>query len=407
MTEFQVKAPRVRRMRWTDLVRTAWLGVGGRPQRTALAALGIALGIASLVALTSASASSQQALLNALDAMGANMAIVAPGVGPNGEPIPLPDFAPEAIARQDYVERIGVFETPPPQSAVFRSDLVPSTETNGLSVVVARPDVLSAIDAQIRSGRWFDDVTRALPVTVLGSTAAQRLGVETAGDRVYIGDQWYGVLGILADSGLAGGAIDTSAILGDAWVRNNFADLENTGQIAQIYVRAEPGRIGQVRDVLAQVANPATPHFVAVTRLSDLAQARETTDDALATLGMALGGIALLVGGVGIANTMVVTVLERRGEIGLRRALGARPGQIAAQFVGEAIGLSLIGGLAGALLGSIAALVIAGVTHQPVVIPLAALAIGPVLSVVVGALAGLQPAIRAARLAPTTALRAV
>lgn len=393
-----------RRLTPTDLARTAWLGVGGRPQRTVLAALGIALGIAALIALTGASASNRAQLLAELDAMGADLAIVTPGTGPDREPVPLPGTAPDAIARQDGVERIGVFETAPEGLAVYRTDLVPETETNGLRVAVARPDVLAAIDADIASGRWFDDATRTLPVTVLGATAAERLGIDRAGDRVLIGGEWYGVLGILASAGLATD-IDTAAILGDQWVRKHYTG-DTIGDITAIYVRAEPGRVGTVRDILAAAASPGSP-YVAVTKLSDLAQARTTTDDSLATLGIALAGIALLVGGVGIANTMVVTVLERRGEIGLRRALGARPGQIAEQFVTEAVVLSLIGGLAGLGLGAAAAAVIAAVAGQPVVIPPEALAAAPALSVIVGAIAGLQPAIRAARLSPTTALRSI
>ncbi|MFT3799368.1 ABC transporter permease [Microbacterium sp.] len=391
-----------RRLSLADLARTAGLGAASRPQRTVLAALGIALGIASLVALTGAAASNRAQLLAELDAMGADLAIVTPGTGPDQQPVPLPDTAPEAIARQDGVARVGVFETAPDGLAVFRTDLVPETETNGLAVAVARPDVLDAIEATLAAGRWFDTATRNLPVAVLGATAAERLGIDRAGDRILVGGEWYGVLGILDSAGLATG-IDTSVILGDQWVREHYSG-DTIGDASAIYVRAEPGQIDQVRDLLAAAASPGSP-YVAVTTLSDLAGARATTDDALTTLGLALGGIALLVGGVGIANTMVVAVMERRGEIGLRRSLGARPGQIAAQFVTEAAIVSLLGGVAGLALGATAAAVIATVAAQPVVIPAEILAAGPLLSVVVGAIAGLQPAAKAARLSPTAALR--
>ncbi|MFT4215184.1 MAG: ABC transporter permease [Microbacterium sp.] len=391
-----------RRLSLSDLVRTAWLGVAGRPQRTVLAALGIALGIASLVALTGAAASNRAQLLAELDAMGADLAIVAPGTGPDQQPVPLPDTAPEAIARQDDVARVGVFETPPEGLAVYRTDLVPETETNGLSIAVARPDVFEAIEATLSAGRWFDDATRSLPVAVLGSTAAERLGIDRAGDRILVGGEWYGVLGILGSAGLAAD-IDTAVILGDRWVREHYAG-DAIGDVSAIYVRAEPGRIDRVREILAAAASPGSP-YVAVTALSDLAGARATTDDALTTLGLALGAVALLVGGVGIANTMVVAVMERRGEIGLRRSLGARPGQIGAQFVAEAAILSLVGGLAGVVLGAAAAGAIAALAAQPVVIPVDVLAAGIVLSVLVGAVAGLQPAAKAARLSPVTALR--
>ncbi len=393
---------RTHRLSFADLARTAWLGAAGRPQRTALAALGIALGIASLVALTGVAASNRAQLLADLDAMGADLVVVTPATGPDQQPVPLPDAAPATIARQHGVDRIGVFETPPPGLAVYRNDLVPETETNGLAVAVARPDVLGAVEAQVVSGRWFDDATRALPVAVLGSVAAERLGIERAGDRVLIGGEWYGVLGILAPAGLAAD-VDTSAVIGDRWVRRHFTGDE-IGRIAAIFVRAAPGVVGAVRDVVAVAASPGSP-YVAVSERSDLAEARGATDDSLTTLGVTMAGIALLVGGVGIANTMVVTVLERRGEIGLRRALGARPGQVAAQFVAESMLLALIGGVAGLGLGAGAAAVLAVLSGQPLAVPPIVIVGGPALAIVVGAIAGLRPAIRAARLSPTAALR--
>ncbi len=390
------------RFRVGDLLRTAWLGVTSRPQRTALASLGVAIGIASLTALTGAAASNQAQLLADLDQMGANLAVVTPATGPDDNLVPLPETAPGMIERVDGVADVGVFETPPEDTAVYRTDLVPETESNGLRIAVARPDVFHAIEAELAAGRWFDTATRALPVTVLGRTAADRLGITQPGDRVWIGGQWYGVLGILETAGLAT-EIDTAAILGDRWVRNTF-DGATIGDISTIYVRAEPGQIGQITESLASAANPGSP-FVSVSALTDLADARTTADDSLTTLGLALAAIALLVGAVGIANTMVVTVLERRGEIGLRRSLGARPIHVAAQFVTEAAALALIGGIAGLALGIGAATALALISGQPLVIPAETAAASPGIAVLVGAVAGLYPALRASRLSPTLALR--
>jgi len=400
-------------LRPADLLRTAGLGVTSRPQRTALSALGVALGIASLVALTWAAASNQAELLRQLDEQGADLAVVSPTLGPDNQPIPVHDAAPEMIARVHGVAQIGVLEHPPEGLGVFRNELVPPQETNGLTVAVARPNLFDAVGAELAHGRWFDDATRALPTVVLGATAAERLGIAAAGEQVWIGGRWYGVIGILESSGLAGGGLNTAAILGDRWVRAAYGDPaapageDPIGHVAQIFVRAEPGRIGEVSSALAAAASPGAPHQVDVAGLLDLAAARATADDALATLGLVLAGIALLVGGVGIANTMVVTVMERRGEIGLRRALGARPGQVATQFVAEAVALSLLGGLTGAALGTAAAVVIAFANQQPVAVPLPALVAGPVVAVVVGAVAGLHPAMRAARTPPTQALKGV
>lgn len=392
------------RLQFRDLLRTAWLGVSSRPQRTALASLGVALGIASLTALTGVAASNQAQLLAELDRMGANLAIVAPAHGPDNNLVPLPENAPAMVRRVDGVADVGVFETAPEGVYVYRTDLVPDTETNGIQIAVARPDVFHAIEAELAAGRWFDDASRGLPVTVLGRTAADRLGITQAGDRVWIGGQWYGVIGILETAGLAT-AIDTAAILGDQWVRNTFQE-NAIGDISAMYVRAEPGRIGEIIDTLAAAASPGSP-FVTVNALTDLAAARTTADDSLSTLGIALAGIALLVGAVGIANTMVVTVLERRGEIGLRRSLGARPMHISIQFLTEAAALALIGGIAGLLLGVGAATASALVRDQPIVIPSETAIASPGVAVIVGAVAGLYPALRAARLSPTLALRAV
>ncbi len=392
------------RFRFRDLVRTAWLGVSSRPQRTALASLGVALGIASLTALTGAAASNQAQLLAELDRMGANLAIVTPTTGPDDSIVPLPETAPAMVQRVDGVADVGVFETAPEDTFVYRTDLVPENETNGLRIAVARPNVLAAIEAKLAAGRWFDDATRTLPVTVLGQTAADRLGITQPGDRVWIGGQWYGVLGILESAGLATD-IDTAAILADQWVRDTFEGT-TIGDISAMYVRAHPGQTSRVTDTLATAASPGSP-FVSVNALTELADARTTADDSLSTLGVALAGIALLVGAVGIANTMVVTVLERRGEIGLRRSLGARPIHIAIQFLTEAACLALIGGIAGLALGVAAASTLALISGQPLVIPIETAAASPAVAVIVGAAAGLYPALRAARLSPTLALRTV
>jgi putative ABC transport system permease protein len=212
------------------------------------------------------------------------------------------------------------------------------------------------------------------------------------------------VLGILESAGFATG-IDTAAILGDRWVRDIFEGA-TIGDISAMYVRAAPGQIGRITDVLASAAHPGSP-FVSVNALTELADARTTADDSLSTLGVALAAIALLVGAVGIANTMVVTVLERRGEIGLRRSLGARPSHISVQFLTEAACLALIGGTAGLALGIGAASALALISRQPLVIPIQTAAASPGIAVIVGAAAGLYPALRAARLSPTLALRTV
>ncbi len=396
-------APAVR-LSPADQLRTALVGPRSRPLRTALSALGVAVGIAALTAITGIAASNQAQLLAELDDLGANLVIVQPGMGPDNELVPLPETAPGMLARVDGVEEVGVLRSVPDDVGVYRNDLIPSGQGNGLTAYAAEPGFLGAVEGRVAKGSWFDEATRGLPVTVLGASAAARLGIDETGVRVWIGGQWYVVIGILASEGLAD-ELDDAAFLGDAWAAEHVS-AEDDDTLAGVYVRLAPGQVESVRDVLALAANPVSP-YVYVSQTSDLLDARQTTDDSLSGLAIGLAAIALLVGGIGIANTMVVAVLERRGEIGLRRALGARSGQIASQFVGEAIVLALLGGLAGAVLGSAGVLVYAGIQGQPPVLPVLVLIGGPVIAIAVGVVAGLYPAMSASRLSPTIALRTV
>lgn len=392
------------RLTVADSIRTALIGPRSRPLRTALSALGVAVGIAALTAITGIAASNQAQLLAELDDLGANMLVVQPGVTSDGTEVPLPVEAASMVARIDDVEQVGVLESVPEGTGVYRNDLIPESQGNGIGVNAANPEFLAAIEGSLASGEWFDEASRGLPVTVLGSAAAARLGITEPGVRVWIGEQWYTVIGILESAGLAG-EIDATAFLGDEWARERVSEQDDD-TVAALYVRVAPGQVAAVREVVANAANPTSP-YVFVSDLSDLAEARATTDDSLSSLAIGLAAIALLVGGIGIANTMVVAVLERRGEIGLRRALGARPGQVAGQFVGEAIVLAGIGGLVGMLCGVLGVLIYAGVQAQVATIPVTVLVGGPLIALAVGVVAGLYPALSAARLSPTTALRTV
>lgn len=387
-----------------DQVRTALIGPRSRKLRTALSALGIAVGIAALTAITGVAASNQAQLLAELDDLGANMIIVSPALGPDDKVVALPTAAPAMIKRVEHVERVGTLENVPQGTGVYRSDLVPVEQGNGLGAVAAGPDFLSAISGSLASGKWFDQTTRNLPVTVLGSKAAARLGIHEPGTRVWIGGHWYAVIGILESAGLAD-SVDTAAFLGDQWAREHVS-APGDDTIAQIYVRVAPGKVADVQKVIAKAANPESP-YVSVSELSDLADARDVTDSSLSGLAVGLAAIALFVGGIGIANTMVVAVLERRGEIGLRRALGARRGQIAGQFVGEAIVLAGIGGISGATLGALGVYGYAALRGQIAVVPIDVLVGGPLIALGVGVVAGLYPALSASRVSPTVALRTV
>ncbi|MEV7277332.1 ABC transporter permease [Streptomyces sp. NPDC093111] len=392
-------APRRTRLRPTDLLRLGMIGPRTRRTRSALSALGIALGIAAVIAVTGISLSNQEHLLARLDQLGSNLITVGPGKDASQQPVPLPATAEKMLADIAPVQRVTA--TGATKAEVYRNDLVPKQQTGGLSVLAARLDLLDVLHAKLRSGRWLDRASERLPVTVLGDQAAERLGVTAPGERVWLGGQSYVVAGILAPNELAP-ELGTAALVG--WPQAT-AQLGADGTAATVYLRTYPERVPDVQAVAGATANPANPSGVAVSRPSDLLAARGETKDALTGLVLSLAAVALLVGGVGIANTMVVGVMERRGEIGLRRALGARGGQIATQFLLEAVLMGFVGGVGGLAMGALTVYGYALAQGWPAAVPLTMVVAGPVVSVVVAALAGIYPALRAAGSSPTDALR--
>ncbi|WP_328946874.1 ABC transporter permease [Streptomyces sp. NBC_00250] len=387
------------RLRLIDLLRLGMIGPRTRKTRSALSALGISLGIAAVVAVTGISSSNQAHLLARLDQLGSNLITVAAGKDATQQLVPLPSTAEKMLGNIAPVQQVTAVGAT--KAEVYRNNLVPKQQTGSITVLAARPNLLDVLHGSLRSGKWLDRAGERLPVTVLGDQAAQRLGVTTPGERVWLGGQSYAVAGILAPNELAP-ELDTAALVG--WPQAT-AHLDADGSAATVYVRAHPERVPDVQRVAAATANPASPSTVAVSRPSDLLLARDEAKGALTGLVLSLAGVALLVGGVGIANTMVVGVMERRGEIGLRRALGARGGQIAAQFLLEAILMGFIGGIAGLTLGSLTVYGYALVQGWPVSIPYYTVGGGPVVSVLVAAVAGIYPAMRAAKASPTDALR--
>ncbi|MFD9691377.1 ABC transporter permease [Kitasatospora sp. NPDC059088] len=391
--------PRRSRLRPTDLLRLGMIGPRTRKLRSALSAFGICLGIAAVIAVTGISFSNQAHLLARLDQLGSNLLTVAPGKGADQQPVPLPPTAEKMLADIAPVQQVTA--TGATKAQVYRNDLVPPQQTGSLTVLAARLNLLDVLYTTVRSGRWLDAASENLPVTVLGDRAAQRLGVTAPGERVWLGGQSFLVTGILAPNELAP-EIGTAALVG--WPQAT-AHLGADGTAATVYLRSYPERVPDVQAVAAATANPAGPNTVAVSRPSDLLTARSEAKNALTGLVLALAAVALLVGGVGIANTMVVSVMERRGEVGLRRALGARGGQIAVQFLLEAVLMGLLGGLAGLLLGGLTVYGYALAQGWPATIPLPVLVAGPLVSVLVAAVAGIYPALRAAKASPTDALR--
>lgn len=387
------------RLHIRDLLSIGLVGIAARKVRSTLTAAGIAIGIAAMVAVLSISESSRADLLAALDRLGTNLLTVSPGFSFSGDAVLLPATAAPMIARIGPVEAVSSLGSV--ETSVRRTDRIPEEETRGIVVQATDLDLLETLRGRVAAGRFLDAATERYPAVVLGWTAAERLGIGGPGVRVRMGDEWFSVLGILAPIELAGD-LDSVAFIGRPVAEERF---DHDGTSTTIYLRAAPDSVNAVRDVLAATANPESPNEVGVARPSDALEARAVAATAFTALFVGLGAVALVVGGVGVANVMLMSVLERRSEIGLRRALGATRRQIALQFVAEALTLAFLGGLLGVAIGAGIGIAYAASQGWSPVVPPIALGGGLLAAVVIGAVAGLYPSLRAARVSPTEALR--
>jgi putative ABC transport system permease protein len=384
-----------------DVLRVGALGLVSRRLRAGLSVLGIAIGIAALVAVLGISESSRADLLAQLDELGTNLLTAAPGESFLGEEATLPAEAPAMIGRIGPVDEVSSLATL--DATVRRNELIDEAETGGIGVYAADTSLLKTLGGTMAAGDFLTAATARYPTVVLGSVAAERLGVTSAGVQVVVVGRRYTVAGIMEELPLAP-ELDRAALMG--WPQATDAlGLGTRPDVSRVYVRADPDDVTAVREVMAETANPQAPEQVDVSRPSDVLEARAATDQALTALFLGLGGVALLVGGIGIANVMVISVLERRSEIGLRRALGATERQVGAQFLAESLILAALGGAGGLIAGALVTAVYAASQGWSITVPAVALAGGMGAAVLIGAVAGLYPAMRAARLSPTEALR--
>ncbi len=386
-----------------DVLRLGAHGLRARPLRVVLSALGIAIGIAAMVAVVGASTSSRAQLNSLLSSLGTNLLTVAPGSTLFGQQATLPDQSVAMIGRIGQVESVTAIGQLA-DAKVYRTNKVPAPQSGGIGTYVARTDLLDTVGASVRSGTWLNTATARYPAVVLGATTADLLGIGAPSRdiQIWLGGRWFTVVGILNPVPLAR-ELDLGALIGWSAGRRY---LGIDGPITTVYTRTDPNAVQAVRDLLARTANPARPNEVDVSRPSDALAAQAAVDKTFTGLLLGLGAVALLVGGIGVANTMVISVLERRSEIGLRRSLGATREHIRTQFLTESLLLSALGGGAGVLLGSAVTAGYATVQGWPTVIPGWVVAGGITAALIIGGVAGLYPATRAARVAPTEALAA-
>ena len=389
------------KLRIRDIIGLGYQGILKRRARSVLTAAGIAIGIAAIVAVLGISASGRSDLLAALDSLGTNLLRVTEGPGILGQSSGFPNGAAEMAGRIGPVRQYSAATLV--DGTVRRSDMVPELQTSGLGLFSARENLLEVVGGAMREGRFLDEAADRLPVVVLGNVAAERLGIRSLEPRprVYVGGTWFTVVGIAGELPLHPD-LERGAFIG-ATIANDLFDTPRAP--TSIYLRVDLESIEEGVDVLPATISPENPDQVEIARPSDALAARRAAEEALTGLLVGLGAVALLVGGVAIANIMVMSVLERRMEIGVRRALGATRGHIRAQFLFESTLLASAGGIVGVLMGS--GITVAFAINRDLTL---AMPIGGVLgsigaALAVGGIAGLYPAIRAARIEPAEAVR--
>jgi putative ABC transport system permease protein len=391
------------RLPLSQLVSTALQAFRTRKLRAALSALGIAIGIGAMVAVVGVSASAQANLLAEINALGTNLLTVTPGQTFLGSNEVLPDTAVPMIRHmQNVLSDAAVYQVS--GASVYRSPFVPSAETGGIGVDAAADNLPSVMGATMTSGHFLNSVSDRFPEAVLGAQAASVLRINHVGGQVmvYLGSSWFTVVGIMSSATLDT-SLDSDVFISLPVAERKFGVKPNP---SEIYVRAGQDHVPRVSGLLAATADPQQPDGVQVSRPSDELEARAAAKGQFTALLAGLGAVALLVGAIGIANIMVISVLERRGEIGLRRALGATRRHISNQFLTESALLAVLGGIAGLAIGAGATAIYAQAKHEPFIVPLYALIAAPAAGFAIGAIAGLYPAAKAARLSPTEALRA-
>jgi hypothetical protein len=392
-----------------DLASEAFAGLLARPARVALTVLGTVIGIGALVATLGLSKTAGSQIVGRFDALSATDIVVSPSVRAGGTgAVVLPWDAEARLRRLNGVVAAGTLADVDVRGQLVRSVPINDPLAAGatqLPMKAASPGAFRAVRADLSAGRFFDagHSARGDRVLVLGENAARRVGIERVDQQpaVFIGDRLYVVLGIVS-------AVSRQASLLGAAIMPEGTARREFGLAAPALAQVET-RIGAV-DLIARQApvalSPADPRLLKVAAPPDPRELRGDVKNDLNALFLLLGGVSLLVGAIGIANVTLVSVLERVGEIGLRRALGAGRHHIAGQFLVESTAMGLAGGAIGASVGTLVIVAVsASNTWTPVLDPWVPLG-APLVGGVIGLLSGTYPALRAAMLEPVEALRA-
>ena len=389
------------KLRTRDLFFVAVYGVKARKGRAALTSIGIGIGIAAIVAVSGIAASGSADLLSTLESLGTNLVKASPQAGFFGTQEELPEGVIGMVERIGPVEE--VTSTTQTDLLVRRSNFISEFEGGGISTIVTSSELLNVIGGKLSEGRFITDGLSDLPVTVLGSVTAKRLGITNLSKptKILIDDEWFGVIGIVEELKIHPD-LDRSVFIGYGAAKKLFDINEEP---TTIYLRANPTFIEDVVEVIAPSMNPENPDQVEVSRPSDALEAQQAVEASFTNLLLGLGSVALLVGGVAIANVMVMSVLERRMEIGVRRSIGATRREIRYQFLLESVVLSGIGGLVGVMLGSLITLAYTNYTNIVFSIPVWQILGAGLLALLIGALSGVYPAIKASKIQPAEAVR--
>jgi ABC-type antimicrobial peptide transport system permease subunit len=395
---------------WRDLASESIAGLASRPGRTLLTVLGTVLGISALVATVGIAQTAGNRIVGSFSELEATSVTVSneQSFWGSGTRTPFPRDVEDRISRLNGVNAVGVMG--PVGVGDNLASAVQLDDPSGLNefqmdVFAASPGLLAAVKGELRMGRWFDagHEMRGDDVVVLGPAAAQRLNIFRVDQQpvIFLGETPFVVMGILRDVARQPELLD-AIIMPESTARNHFEYTSSS--IVQIDVSLGAAELIGAQAPIA--LNPDDPSVYRVRVPPSADSLRNQVEGDVNSLFLILGGVSLLVGAIGIANVTLVSVLERVGEIGLRRAVGARRRHIATQFLVESTAMGLVGGIIGATLG-ILVIVILSATREwtPVLSPLIPV-VAPLLGAATGLLAGIYPSLRAASLEPVDALRA-